>query len=74
MNPLLGAYLAGEPDTAEVRVRDVSASGRAVAAVIIGSAIGGGATRRVRCKMVVGAPQNQRGALFGFRRYPGVLV
>ena len=53
MNPLLGTYLAGEPDTAEVRVRDVSASGRAVAAVIIGSAIGGGATRRVVVKMSV---------------------
>ena len=53
VNPLLGAYLAGESNTAKVRMRDVSASGRAVAAVIIGSAIGGGATRRVVVKMSV---------------------
>ena len=74
VNPLLGALFGGRTGHRRSTVRDVSASGRAVAAVIIGSAIGGGATRRVRCKMVVGAPQNQRGALFGFRRYPGVLV
>ena len=68
VNPLLGAYLAGESNTAEVRMRDVSARTRAVAVVIIGTAIGGGTTRRVRCKIVVGEPVNRPGAMLACGR------
>ena len=71
VNPLLGAYLAGESNTAEVRMRDVSASTRAVAVVIIGTAIGGGTTRRVRCKIVVGEPVNRPGAMLACGQYTG---
>ena len=62
MNSLIGACFGGRTETAEVRVRDVSASGRAVAAVIIGSAIRGDLTRRVRCKnCFVDEPVTQSG-------------
>ena len=71
VNPLLGAYLAGESNTAEVRMRDVSASTRVVAAVIIGTAVGGGTTRRVRCKIVVGEPVNRPGAMLACGQYTG---
>ena len=53
VNPLLGALFGGRTGHRRSTVRDVSASGRAVAAVIIGSAIGGGATHRVVVKMSV---------------------
>ena len=58
---------------ARVFERDVSASGRVVAAVIIGNAVGSGAARRVGYESVVVEPVTRSGALLAYGFTPDAV-